>query len=150
MSTLELTPDTAYCLRHTERYPSIMIPFYSYSRITALYYLDRIRYAAYFDDIKNPHDRSKLRTNWHQAKWDIQTDYMRKLEDQGKVLKDIFMAREAHEETRAVDYLLWINYQWELYVKNVQRGEFKFDNFIDFVQSDLSKNIELGEPGKNE
>ena len=107
--------------------------------------MDKLRYGKYFDNLR-PTSTKKVHVNWHRVKQSVQEMYQREMEEQGAILKELFIAREATEDSKAVDYLLWINYQWDLYVKNLQRGEFKFDNFIDFVQSDLSKDEELKEP----
>jgi hypothetical protein len=139
-----LRPSHEQCLLHTERELYLLIPFFSKVKPTALYYMDKLRYGKYFEE-KRPQSRSTVYTNWHKVKWELQNEYQRELEAQGKVLRDIFLKREATENSTAVDYLLWINFQWDLYVKNLYRGEFKFDNFIDFVHSELSRVEELTE-----
>lgn len=113
-----------------------LIPFYHPMRPTALYYLDRLRYGKYF---KQDIDRGGkvVDEDWHKVKWSLQQMHQRELEEQGAILKAIFLQREANESTKAIDYLLWISYQWDLYQSYLaDSGE--DEGFIRFVQSELS------------
>lgn len=142
-----LIPAIEFCLCHTAKDLHPVIPFYWRNHPTALYYMSRERYSKYFTET-SPKSVTKTYTNWHQVKQGIQQMHQHELEEQGRILKAIFIDREATEDSRAVDYLLWLDFQWSLYQKNLKRAEFKFDNFVDFVQSDLVHDTELSETWK--
>jgi len=142
----DLMPDHAQCLLHTTREVHPFIPFAKITRPTALYFLDRFRYGKYFSD-RNPQDTSRVRTNWHKVKWEIQQEYQREMEQQGAILKDIFINRVAVEsDSNAVAYLQWLDWTWQLYCKNLQRPDFEDEGFVSFCQTDLIWSEELVEP----
>ena len=126
---------TSLYLKHKDRVMTL-IPFYNPMKPTALYYLDKLRYGKYF--AKSEEKRGKpIYEEWHKVKWNLQQMHQRELEEQGAILKDIFLQREANESTKAIDYLLWISYQWDIYQAYLADGG-EDEGFIRFVQSELS------------
>lgn len=130
--------------KHTQRAWSILLPWF-YREPTALYYLDRLRYAAY---LENDYERNTGYINWHRRKQTIQQEYQRKCEREGAILRDIFVNRFADETSRAVDYLNWLGWTWLLYEKNLKRSDFQDEGFVRFCQSDLILDEELTETWK--
>lgn len=128
-------------LEHTEPVDFPFVPFLNLRRPTALYWMDRDRYGKYFQPTLDRGGKP-LHERWFKVKVELQKMYQHELEDQGAVLKEIFLQREAREDTKAVDYLLWIGYQWDLYQIYLNDGG-EDEGFLRFVQSDLSRNEEL-------
>jgi len=128
-------------LEHTEPVDFPFVPFLNLRRPTPLFWLDRDRYSKYF---KPTLDRGgkPLHERWFKVKTELQKMYQRECEAQGAILRDIFLEREATEDTKVIDYLLWVNYQWELYQRFLGDGG-EDEGFVRFVQSDLSRNEEL-------
>lgn len=118
-----------------------MLPW-TYYVPTALYYLDKVRYAKY---ISTDREKTTSYINWHHRKWNIQREYIKELEHNGPILRSIYVSRVAEDGSRAVDYLNWLSWVWELYCKNLKRDEFQDEGFIRFCQSDLIWDTELVE-----
>jgi hypothetical protein len=76
----------------------------------------------------------------------MQLQYICDLEKQGKILAEIYRKRVATETSRAVDYLLWLDFQWSLYQYALKDADYTDTGFVAFVQSDLSNKTELTEP----
>jgi hypothetical protein len=130
--------------RHTERTSHSFIPFWRTNRPTALFTMDYDRYKKYFSK-QDISCTSREYINWHQVKQNIQTFYQDECTEQGRVLKDIWIQRQAHAKSNAKDYLLWLDYQYTMYQKVLEEDIIKFDNFAQFVQSELSYNENLGD-----
>ena len=133
-------------LRHTERIYS-WIPFVFYNKPTAMYRLDRIRYAKYFSPTMDLGGRPVEETAF-KTKWSLQQTYQAEMEAQGKILKAIFIEKEAGISSTACDYLLWLDWQWTLYQNALNDKEYSDEGFVRFVQSDLTDATELTETWK--
>lgn len=130
-------------LKHTER-TSHWVPFVYYDRPTAMYFLDKIRYGKYF------HRRLDLggimlHENDHKVKRNIQMLYQSEMEQQGTILRSIFVKREAAEDSKVVNYLMWLDWQWTIYQRALSDEEYQDEGFVRFVQSDLTHATELTE-----
>lgn len=132
-------------LQHVERELHPFIPFLKVTKPTALFFLDKLRYGKSFD---SPVYTGKYSVNWHKVKQMLQLEYQAKLEAEGEILKDIWMEREATDESKAVDYLMWLDWMYSLYDKNLKHGEFEDEGFLRFVQSGLVFDEELSETWK--
>lgn len=115
----------------------MFVPFLHWRRPTALYHLSKERYGKYFEPSLET-GGALIEESWFKTKWNLQMMYQHEMEEQGAILRAIFLHREATEDTKVVDYLLWVSFVWELYQRALKDEEFEDEGFIRFVQSDLS------------
>ena len=105
---------------------------------TALYYLDKERYAKY---ITKDYETDTSYINWHHRKWNIQRAYAQELERNGPILRGIFVSRVAEDGDRAIDFLNWLGWTWQLYLKNLKRDDFQDEGFISFCDRQKNKSM---------
>jgi hypothetical protein len=139
-------------LKHTQKEHTWWSPIFRVARPTVFYYMDRLRYGKYFETKGSNVEGYPLPQADFTRKHFIQLEYQRTMEEQGAILRELFIAREATEDSKVVDYLIWIAWQWDLYEATMRKADVEHMEFLQFVQSDLSYAEELTEPdcyGKN-
>ena len=147
--------DTKYnwlYLKHIRRTYTPWSPIFKVNIPTVFYYMDRFRYGKYFEKGDDMPGEPMLAEDF-RCKNAIQGLYQQEMEKQGAILRAIYLAREATEDSKVVDYLGWIGWQWSLYQSYLKKVDAESSmEFLPFVQSSLSYCEELTEPdcyGKN-
>lgn len=138
-------------LKHTRKVP-VWWSLWRVPRPTVFYYMDKLRYGKYFDTKDDGMQGYPLPQSDFTRKNFIQASYQREMEEQGAILREIFLEREATEDSKVVDYLNWLGWQWAIFEAYLKKPDSEAMEFLAFVQSDLSFAEELTEPdcyGKN-
>jgi hypothetical protein len=101
-----------------------------------MYFMSRERYGRWFESEDRPVGNPIRWESNFERKRTIQKLYQAEMEEQGQILREIFCKRVAQEESRAVDYLVWVATMYSTYLS--QPKEARVEPFLKFVQSDLA------------
>ena len=114
------------------------VPFLKRRRKTAFYYLNKERYGQFFQDDIDDTGRYIEESEFDQ-KTSLQRLYQKQCEENGAVLRAIWLATYADDNSSARDYLAWLSASWSAYLEDQLKPDSGTLTFIEFMQSNIGR-----------